>query len=135
MDIEHPVTYSEKIQWLKLYDPNTNRSMLADKIAVRDWIKTKIGEEYLIPIYGTYDSFDEIDFDKLPDQFVIKTNHSSGWNIVVKDKSTFDRKSAKKKIKNGFPETMRSGRSMSLTTAVLSLVFLLRSIWKIQQEA
>ena len=98
MDIEHPVTYSEKIQWLKLYDPNTNRSMLADKIAVRDWIKTKIGEEYLIPIYGTYDSFDEIDFDKLPDQFVIKTNHSSGWNIVVKDKSTFDRKSAKKKI-------------------------------------
>ena len=98
MDIKNPKTYSQKIQWLKLYDPNPSRSMLADKVAVRDWIKEKIGEEYLIPIYGVFNSFDEIDFDKLPKQFVLKTNHSSGWNVVVKDKSTFDKKEAKKKF-------------------------------------
>lgn len=98
MDIKHPKTYSQKIQWLKLYDPNPNRSMLTDKVAVREWIKEKIGEEYLIPIYGVYNSFDEIDFDKLPNQFVMKTNHSSGWNIVVKDKNNFDKKNAKKKF-------------------------------------
>ena len=98
MDINNPKTYSQKIQWLKLYDPNPNRSMLADKVAVREWIKDKIGEEYLIPIYGVYNSFDDIDFKNLPQQFVIKTNHSSGWNIVVKDKNTFDKNAAKKKI-------------------------------------
>lgn len=98
MDINHPKTYSQKIQWLKLYDPNPDRSRLADKVAVREWIKETIGDEYLIPIYGVYNSFDEIDFDKLPNQFVIKTNHSSGWNIVVKDKTKFNKKAAKKKI-------------------------------------
>lgn len=98
MDINHPVTYSEKIQWLKLYDPNKERSMLADKVAVRAWIKDKIGEKYLIPIYGVYNSFDEIDFSKLPNQFVLKTNHSSGWNMVVKDKNKFDKKKAKKQF-------------------------------------
>ena len=59
---------------------------LANKVAVRDYIKGKIGEEYLIPLYGIYESFDQIDFDQLPNQFVIKTNHSSGWSIVVKIK-------------------------------------------------
>ena len=98
MDIKYPITYSQKIQWLKLYDPNPLRSQLTDKIAVRDWIRDKIGEEYLIPIYGIYDKFDDIDFDKLPKSFVIKTNHSSGWNIVVKDKNNFNIKEGKKKI-------------------------------------
>ena len=98
MDIKYPITYSQKIQWLKLYDPNPLRSQLTDKIAVRDWIRDKIGEEYLIPIYGIYDKFDDIDFDKLPKSFVIKTNHSSGWNIVVKDKNNFNIKEGEKKI-------------------------------------
>ena len=98
MDIQNPVTYSEKIQWLKLYDDNKLRTSLTDKVSVREWIKEKIGEEYLIPIIGVYSSFDEIDFERLPERFVIKTNHSSGWNIIVKDKSQFDKKSAKKKI-------------------------------------
>lgn len=90
MDITDPKTYSQKIQWLKLYDPNPMRSMLTDKALVREWIIEKIGEKYLIPIYGIYDSFDQISFDKLPDQFVLKTNHSSGWNEVVRDKSKID---------------------------------------------
>jgi len=98
MDINHPETYSQKMQWLKLYDPNKMRSELTDKVKVRDWITNTIGEQYLIPIYGVYDSFDDIDFDVLPDSFVIKTNHGSGWNIVVPDKKQFDKKEARKKI-------------------------------------
>lgn len=98
MDFEHPITYSQKIQWLKTNDANPLRSTLADKIAVRDWIKASIGEEYLVPALGVYDSFDDINFDALPEKFVIKTNHSSGWNIVVKDKKSFDIAAARKKI-------------------------------------
>lgn len=83
LDLEHPKKYSEKIQWLKLYDDNSLRTELTDKAAVRDWIEEKIGSEYLIPLIGIYDSVDEIDFDKLPEEYAIKLNHGSGWNIVV----------------------------------------------------
>ena len=98
LDLKHPQSYTEKIQWLKLFDDNVDRTRLADKVAVREWIKSVIGEKYLIPIIGVYDHFDEIDFEKLPSRFVIKTNHSSGWNIIVTDKSTFNKKKAKKII-------------------------------------
>lgn len=98
MDLKNPQSYSEKIQWLKLFDEDELRTRLSDKVLVRDWVKEKIGSEYLIPIYGVYDHFDEIDFDKLPNQFVIKTNHSSGWNIIVKDKRNFNLKKAKKRV-------------------------------------
>lgn len=98
MDINNPTTYSQKIQWLKLYDPCPIRTRLTDKVLVREWIKEKIGEEYLIPIYGVYNSFDEIDFESLPNQFVIKTNHASGWNEIVKDKSNINKKQLKKKF-------------------------------------
>lgn len=98
LDLNKPESYSEKIQWLKLFDDNTLRTELSDKVLVREWIKKTIGEEYLIPIYGVYDHFDDINFDELPDQFVIKTNHSSGWNIIVKDKAAFDKKKARKTV-------------------------------------
>ena len=88
LDLENPKTFNEKIQWLKLYDSTPIKTQLADKYLVRDWVKEKIGEEYLIPLLGVYDNFDEIDFDKLPEQFVIKCNHGCGYNIVVKDKAT-----------------------------------------------
>lgn len=98
MDLYHPKTYTEKMQWLKLYDPNTMRATLTDKVLVRDWVKDMIGEEYLIPVIGIYNTFDEIDFDQLPNRFVMKTNHSSGWNIVVKDKHQFDKREARRKF-------------------------------------
>ena len=65
---------------------------------MRDWVKEKIGEEYLIPLLGVYDKFDDIDFAKLPKQFVIKCNHGCGYNIIVKDKSKLDLSDAKAKI-------------------------------------
>ena len=98
LDIDNPKTYNEKIQWLKLYDSTTLKSELADKYKVREWVKEKIGEEYLIPLLGVWDSFDDIDFDKLPNKFVLKCNHGCGFNLIVKDKSKLDIKKAKKKV-------------------------------------
>lgn len=98
LNLKNPKTFNEKIQWLKLYDSTPLKTQLADKYLVRDWVKEKIGEEYLIPLLGVYDNFDEIDFDKLPNQFVIKCNHGCGYNIIVTDKSTLDKNEAKEKI-------------------------------------
>lgn len=98
LDLEHPKTFSEKTQWLKLYGGFEDVYPLVDKYTVRDWVKEKIGEEYLIPLLGVYDHFDDIDFDKLPDKFMLKTNHGAGWNIAVQDKSKFDKADAKRKM-------------------------------------
>ena len=85
LDLEHPKTFSEKTQWLKLYGGFEDVYPLVDKYAVREWVKEKIGEEYLIPLLGVWDCFDDIDFDKLPDKFMLKVNHGAGWNIAVQD--------------------------------------------------
>ncbi len=98
LNIENPQTYNEKLQWLKLYNSTPIKTLLADKHLVRDWVAKTIGKKYLVPIYGSFDSFDEIDFDKLPDKFVIKTNHGCGWNIIVTDKSKLDMAEAKSKM-------------------------------------
>ena len=98
LNLRAPKTFNEKIQWMKLYDATPLKTRLADKYLVREWVKEKIGEEYLVPLLGVWDSFDEIDFDALPDRFVLKANHGSAWNIIVKDKSTFDREAAKAKF-------------------------------------
>lgn len=98
LNLDNPQTFNEKIQWLKLYDSTPLKTRLADKYLVRDWIKEKIGEEYLIPLLGVYDKFEEIDFDKLPNKFVIKCNHGSGWNIIVKDKTNLDLTEVKAKL-------------------------------------
>lgn len=96
LNLDNPVTYNEKIQWMKLYDSTPLKTRLADKYLVRDLVKEKIGEEYLIPLLGAWEKFDDIDFDKLPDKFVLKANHGCGWNIIVKDKSKLDKEDAKK---------------------------------------
>lgn len=98
LNLENPQTFNEKIQWLKLYDSTPEKTLLADKYLVRDWVKEKIGEEYLIPLLGVWDNFDDIDFDTLPEQFVLKCNHGCAYNIVVKNKSQFDKEDARKKI-------------------------------------
>lgn len=104
MNIHNPRTFNEKIQWLKLYDSTPLKTRLADKYLVRDWVKEKIGEQYLIPLLGVYDKFEDIDFAKLPNQFVIKCNHGSGWNIIVKDKRKLNLLDAKKKISKWMSE-------------------------------
>ena len=98
IDLDNPVTFNEKLQWLKLYDSTPLKTKLSDKYLVRSWIKETIGEEYLIPLLGVWNSFEEIDFDTLPDAFVLKCNHGSGWNQVVQDKSSMDTKEIKSKF-------------------------------------
>lgn len=89
-------TYTEKMQWEKIFDNNPMKPILADKYLVRKWVAEKIGESYLIPLLGVWNSFSEIDFSELPDQFVLKTNHGTGTNLIVKDKCKIDYKKAKK---------------------------------------
>lgn len=90
LNLDNPQTFNEKLQWLKLYYHNPLMTQCADKVAVRDYVAQRIGEEYLVPILGVYSSPDEIDFDALPDRFVLKVNWGSGQNIICKDKSTLD---------------------------------------------
>lgn len=87
LNLDNPQTYNEKIQWMKLYDPDPRKTLLADKLQVRDWVKEKIGEEHLVPLLAVYHRAEEIDFDSLPDSFVLKANHGSGMNIIVKNKA------------------------------------------------
>lgn len=95
VNFKKPITLNEKLQWLKLYDRKPQYSIMADKYRVREFIAESIGEEYLIPIIGSYENFDDIDFDCLPNQFVLKTNHDSGGIIICRDKNKFDIDSAK----------------------------------------
>lgn len=98
LDLANPRTFNQKVQWMKLYDNTPLKTKLSDKYAVREWISSTIGEEYLIPIIGVWDSFDEIDFDSFPNQFVLKANHGSGWNIIVKDKADFNKEKAQEQF-------------------------------------
>lgn len=98
LDISKPKTYNEKLQWLKLHDRKDMYTQLVDKLEVRKYISENIGEEYLIPLLGVYNSFDEINFEELPKQFVLKCTHDSGGLIICKDKNKLDIDSARKKI-------------------------------------
>lgn len=100
LNLRNPQTFNEKLQWLKLYDRNPLYTTLVDKYAVREYIKEKIGEEYLIPLIGgPWKSVNEIPFDTLPNQFVLKTTHDSGGIVICKDKAVFDIDAAKCKLK------------------------------------
>lgn len=91
-------TYTEKMQWAKLFDLDPRKTLLADKYAARAWVAEKVGEEHLIPLLGVWDSFDEIDFDSLPDQFVLKTNNGCATNLIVKDKSKLNLKKTRRLV-------------------------------------
>lgn len=93
---EKPVLYTEKINYSKIFCADDVKTKLTDKIAVRDWVKEKIGEEYLIPIYGIYDAFTDIKWSKLPNSFVIKCNHDSGSVKVVSNKHSLAKAEIKK---------------------------------------
>ena len=98
LNLNPPVTYNEKLNWIKLYDRNPFYVKLADKIAVRDYVKEKIGEEYLVPLLGIWDKAEDIDFDKLPTRFVLKCTHDSESAIICKDKSKLDINRARKQL-------------------------------------
>ncbi|MPL77457.1 hypothetical protein SDC9_23313 [bioreactor metagenome] len=98
LDLKNPKTFNQKIQWLKLYNKSSLCTKMVDKYEVREIIKNEIGEEYLIPIIGVWDNFDDINFDIFPNKFVLKATHDSGSVIICHDKSKFDYLYAKRKL-------------------------------------
>jgi len=99
LDLNNCRTLTEKIQWLKIYDSNPLKIKCSDKILVRDYCKSKLGIDLFIPIIGIWDKFDDIDFSELPKDFVLKTNHGSHTNIIVRN-GVLDKVSAKKKFES-----------------------------------
>jgi hypothetical protein len=97
-DFKNPVTYSEKLQWLKLYDRNPIYRTLADKLEARKYISENYGSEYLFPLIGVFSNYDDIDFGVLPDEFVLKPNHTSGDIFICRDKSSINHVHLKKII-------------------------------------
>ncbi len=105
LNLDNPQTFNEKLQWLKLYNRKPEYTVMVDKYLVRDYIAKTIGEEYLIPVLGAWNSPDEIDFDALPDQFVLKCNHNSGLGMCIcKDKSKLDIEKVKKELAKGLEQ-------------------------------
>ena len=98
LNLDNPNTFNEKLQWLKLYDRKKIYNTMVDKYEAKKYVANIIGEDYIIPTYGIYDKFDEIDFDKLPNQFVIKCTHDSGGIVICRDKNKLDIEKTKKTI-------------------------------------
>ena len=98
----NPTTFNGKLQWLKLYNRNPEYTIMVDKIKAKDWVAERIGEEHIIPTLGVWNTPDEIDFESLPNQFVLKCNHNSGIGMYIcKDKSKMDVEAVKKELWKG----------------------------------
>lgn len=98
LNLNDPRTYNEKLQWLKIYYRKPIMTQIVDKYEAKEYARKIIGDKHIIESYGVWDSFDQIDFDSLPDKFVLKTTHDQGGVVIVTNKNTFDKKAAKKKI-------------------------------------
>lgn len=101
LDLKNPRSFSEKIQWLKLYDRKPIYTKMVDKITAKDYVASIVGEEYIIPTFAVYNNVEEIDWDALPDKFVMKCSHDCGSIIICKDKSTLDKETSKQLMKEG----------------------------------
>lgn len=100
LNINNPQTYNEKLQWLKLFDRRPKYTVMVDKYACKNYVSGIIGDEYIIPTIGVWDNPEDIDFDKLPEQFVLKVTHDSGGLIICKDKTLLKKKDVVGKLRN-----------------------------------
>lgn len=98
LNFDNPQTFNEKLQWLKLYDHNPDYTTMADKLTAKRYVADKVGEEYVVPLLGVWDKFEHIDFNQLPEQFVLKCTHDSGSVVLVKDKEKLDYEMTKTKL-------------------------------------
>lgn len=101
LDLDNPTTFNEKLQWLKLHDRKPIYTTMVDKYEVKKYVADIIGEEYIIPTFAVYDRVEDIDFEELPNQFVLKWTHDSGSIVICKDKSKYNTDAAVKKLKKG----------------------------------
>lgn len=134
LNLENPQTYNEKLQWLKLYDHKDIYTTMVDKHEVKKYVADIIGEEYIIPTLAVYDNFDQIDFDALPDQFVLKCTHDSGGLVICKDKSQLDkavaRKTLEKSLKNNFFYQWREWPYKNVKPRIIAEQFMEDSVTK-----
>lgn len=98
LNLKNPKTFNEKLQWLKIHNRRPEYTKMVDKYEAKLYVAEKLGEEYIIPSLGVWDKFDDIDFDGLPDKFVLKCTHDSGGLVVCRDKSKLDKEAAREKI-------------------------------------
>lgn len=98
LNLRNPQTFNERLNWIKLYNRNSLYTSMADKYAVKKIVAEKIGEQYVVKNLGSWNCFDDVDFDSLPSQFVLKCTHDSSGAIICRDKSKFDKTAAKKKV-------------------------------------
>lgn len=99
LNFTKPITFNEKLQYLKVKQIDNKFTIMADKYKAREYVKERIGEEILIPLLWVGDKGEDIPFDTLPNSFVIKCNHASGTNIIVKDKSEINREEIIKRLR------------------------------------
>ena len=104
LNLDNPQTYSEKLQWLKLYDRRPEYTKMVDKYAAKDYVANKVGQEYVVPTYGVWDKVEDIEWEKLPKQFVLKTTHDSGGIVICRDKETLDKEAAISKLRIGLAQ-------------------------------
>ena len=105
LDLKNPKLFSEKLQWLKLYDRNSKYTKMVDKYLVREIVSDSVGEKHLIPLLGVWDHPNDVDFNELPEKFVIKCNHNSGKGVIVcRDKSTIKQEDARKELLQGYQQ-------------------------------
>lgn len=134
MDWKKPKTFSEKLQWLKLYDRNPEYTRLVDKYAVKDFAAKTIGEEYIIPTLGVWDRPEDIDWESLPQKFVLKTTHGGGGGgvVICKDKAIFDKNQAietlKRCFKSSIYRTLREWPYKNIKRKVIAEAYLEDSI-------
>jgi hypothetical protein len=104
MNFNHPTTFCEKLQWLKLNNKREDFTLMVDKAEAKKFVASIIGEQYIIPTFGIYNSFEEIDFKTLPNQFILKCTHNSSGGFICKDKNTLDLDKAKLHFKTYFKQ-------------------------------
>lgn len=108
LNIKNPQSFNDKITWIKLYERNPLMKVFADKYAVKQHVAKILGNDYVIPLYGAWDSFDEIDFDTLPNQFVLKATNAGACTgvVICTDKETFDRDAARIRLNKALKEDL-----------------------------
>lgn len=105
LNVKKPTTFNEKLQWLKLYYHKPEFTVMVDKYAAKKYVAERIGEEHIIPLLGVWDKPEDIDFEKLPNQFVLKCNHTSGIGLIIcKDKSQLDIEAAINELNRGLKD-------------------------------
>lgn len=128
LNLKHPITFNEKLQWLKLHDRKREYTIMADKVKSKNWAANIIGEEYILPNLNEWEKPEDIDFDSLPDKFVLKTNHDSGGLIICQNKNELDQSNAirflKRSLKRNFYKAGREWPYKDIPRRILAEPFI-----------